>query len=311
MGDAELRDELRNRKPSLAKLLKCGGDPNSLSFEEPGQRRTLLCLSIEEGVQLDDYSKVDLLLDAKADPTRRCETGSFPLELAVKHNNLSLARKLLRYKADANQQDAKLVSPLHQAAHQDKAQIVQLLLLHRANVNAVDKVGQPPVFFAMSQDVAVQLLEAEADVLHMNNKGQSVLHLVAYNGAHGALACLTDAEELRPLVDLRDEAGRTALHHAAARGHMSCVSRLMDVGADPRLKTNKGQTPMTLADAKDVDVAYYIYTRMTGGNKSTWSEMAQNPIALTLAAVVGVACFINSRLLWEFSWDLAAVHFGR
>mmetsp|Transcript_94746 Transcript_94746/g.268224 ORF Transcript_94746/g.268224 Transcript_94746/m.268224 type:complete len:312 (+) Transcript_94746:50-985(+) len=311
MGDAELRDELRNRKPSLAKLLKCGGDPNSLSFEEPGQRRTLLCLSIEEAAQLGDYSKVDLLLDAKADPNRRCETGSFPLELAVKHKNLDLARKLLRYKADVNQQDAKLVSPLHQAAHQDKAQIVQLLLLHRANVNAVDKVGQPPVFFAMSQDVAVQLLEAEADVLHMNNKGQSVLHLVAYNGAHGALACLTDAEELRPLVDLRDEAGRTALHHAAARGHLSCVSRLMDVGADPRLKTKNGQTPMTLADSKDTDVAYYIYTRMTGGNKSTWREMAQNPIALTLAAVVGVACFVNSKLLWEFSWDLVGVYFGQ
>jgi len=82
----------------------------------------------------------------------------------------------------------------------------------------------------------------------------------------------------------------------------------MDVGADPRLKTHNGQTAMSLADAKDVDVAYYIYMRTTGGNKSTWREMAQNPVALTLAAVMGVACLVNRRLLWELAWDIASLH---
>jgi len=65
---------------------------------------------------------------------------------------------------------------------------------------------------------------------------------------------------------------------------------------------------MSLADTKDVDVAYYIYTRVTGGNKASWSEMAQNPIALMLAAVLGVACFLNRSLLWEFGWDLVHLY---
>jgi len=298
------------RKPSLAKLLKYGADPNALSFEDVGERRTLLCLSIEEGVQLDDLTKVDLLLDAKADPNPRSETGAFPLQLAVKHGHLDLARKLLQRKAEVNQQDDKLVSPLHLAAHGDEARIVQLLVMYKANVNSVDKVGQPPVFFASSRGVATALVDAEADVLHLNKKGQSTLHLAAHNGAYDAVAYLTEHEQLRHMIDLQDERGRTALHHAAARGHQGVVSRLMDVGADPRLKTNNGQTAMSLADAKDIDVAYYIYTRMTGGNKSTWGEMAQNPVALTLAAVLGVACFVNRRLLWEFSWDLAALYWG-
>merc|ERR1711933_596443 len=107
------------------------------------------------------------------------------------------------------------------------------------------------------------------------------------------------------LVDHQDEYGRTALHHAAVKGHQDCVSRLMDVGADPSMKTKNHQTAMTLADSKDhTDVAYYIYTRATGGNKSTWRESLQNPVFLTTAAIMGVACLVNRTLLWEFTWDL-------
>merc|ERR1719382_1248429 len=101
-GDADGDGEAR--KPSLAKLLKYGIDPNSLSFEDTGERRTLLCLAIEEAVKINDFSKVELLLEAKADPNRRSETGAWPLDIAVRRSNLQLTRSLLQRRADANQQ---------------------------------------------------------------------------------------------------------------------------------------------------------------------------------------------------------------
>jgi len=294
-------------KPTLAKLLKHGVDPNALSFEDAGERRTLLCLAIEEAVKVKDFSKVDLLLSARADPNRCSETGSYPLQLVVEHSDLNLSRQLLKHRADVNQQDSKLVSPLHTAAYKDEARLVQLLIMYKANVNSVDKLGQPPIFFAGGWDTANALLNANADLLHLNSRGQSALHLAAHNGSRETVSFLAEHEHFQNMIDLQDERGRTALHHAAAKGHQGVVSRLMDIGADPRLKTHNGQTAMSLADAKDIDVAYYIYTRTTGGNKSSWSEMCRNPVAMTMAAVLGVASLVNYRLLWDFTWDVVAL----
>lgn len=307
-----MEDE-KKPKPSLAKVLKYGADPNSLSFEPAGERRTLLCLACQEALKLKDeeFPRVKLLMDSQADPNRRSETGDYPLQLAIKADSVPLARLLLQNRADVNNADEKLVTPLHIAVHNNHARTVQLLLMYKAKVNAVDRIGQPAIFFGCGREVMNSLLKAEADLLHLNSRGQSALHMAAHNGQYEAAVFLTEHELMMHMIDMQDERGRTPLHHAAARGHQAVVSRLMDIGADARMKTNNGQTAMTLADQTDVDVAYYIYTRVTGGNKSTWREVAQNPIALTLAAVIGVACFVNRKLLWEFTWDLVAIYQGR
>eukprot|EP00435_Cladocopium_sp_Y103_P020106 s1713_g4.t2 len=215
-----------------------------------------------------------------------------------------LARKLLQARAEVNQQDAKRVSPLHTAVHQDTAQLVQLLLMHNANANAQDQIGQSPVFFAGSTTVIAALIDAKADLHHLNKKGQSALHLAAHNGRFETVAYLTDHEFVDESIDMQDERGRSPLHLAAAQGHQRVVSRLMDVGANPRLKMHNGQTPMTLADKKDTELAMYIYNRMTGGKHATWGEAMQNPMFLTLAAVLGVACFVNRSVLFDLFWEL-------
>ena len=100
---------------TLGKILDRGIDPNAQSLEDKGQRRTLLCLAIQEAVQTKEFSRVELLLGRKADVNLSSETGDFPLMLAVNAEHLNCARTLLRGKADPNKQDPKGVAALHTA----------------------------------------------------------------------------------------------------------------------------------------------------------------------------------------------------
>ena len=153
VGHADPRDF------TLRDILDKGANPNSMSFVDKGQKETLLCMCIKEAMKTDEFDKVELLIERKADVNLASETGDYPLGIAISNGHLNCARLLLRAGADANKQDLKGVAPLHTAVFKNNAMDVTLLLAHKANPNITDRNGQTPFFFMeyFFQDIKIEI----------------------------------------------------------------------------------------------------------------------------------------------------------
>jgi ankyrin repeat protein len=68
--------------------------------------------------------------------------------------------------------------------------------------------------------------------------------------AKNDLAKLKKAIEAGTNLDTSDHDGRTALHAAAAAGHLDAVRLLLDAHAHPALQDTMGLTPLFMACAK-------------------------------------------------------------
>ena len=138
---------------------------------------------------------------------------------AVKANNVALVKNLIEQGADVNELDANEDAPLVMAAYEGYTEIVRLLLAAGADVAAVDP-----------------------------GMKATALHAAAYAGR-------TDAARLLIAygIDLNKQGpynGYTALHDAIWQNHVETAKVIIDAGADLTLRTNNGETPLMMAQAR-------------------------------------------------------------
>ena len=70
--------------------------------------------------------------------------------------------------------------------------------------------------------------------------------------------------------NIKDNRGRTPLHHAALYGYAENVRALLDAGADPNARDNEGWTPLNAADSGRNDRHVIKLLRDAGGKKIGW-----------------------------------------
>ena len=121
--------------------------------------------------------------------------------------------------------------------------------IKRAGLDTVDSQGNTPLCLAVIAGQfahAMQLIEAGADVLHVNSDGDNVLLLAAQNGHLQFLDC----SELGD-VNLHhvNHHGNNALMLAAANGHHDTLRWLTVMGVNCRQCNKHGDNALTLAAA--------------------------------------------------------------
>jgi len=230
--------------------------------------------------QQGDVESGKLLLRAGVSPNETDASGNSALVIAAHSGQAAFAVFLLDNAADPNAAGTGYTA-LHAAVLRGKADLVKALLAHGADPNARIANGTPirrygpdyaltgsqvgaTAFWMAAKYASVDMLAAlaagGADPKLATDEGvtplmAAVTATARTAGVRGA-ARVDDAhilETSKAVLDLggsvnsANQAGDTALHIAASRGHTALVQLLVERGAEVNAKNKRGQTPLALA----------------------------------------------------------------
>ena len=190
-----------------------------------------------------------------------------PINVDAFFGELDKVKKLVAEGADINLKDAGDFAPLDCAVFGHHKQTVAFLIDNGADVNARTAVGLFPLIIA-DIEIAELLVAKGANVNLRHRSGTTVLHSAVNRNDHKG-----DIELVKLLLshgaDVNAKAysncvgweGWTPFHVACRNGNKAIVEMLISKGADINAKTDKGYTPMSLAEE------YGRYTPMSSAEE--------------------------------------------
>jgi len=179
-------------------------------------------------------------------PPREPDGGALTaLVYAARTGSIDAARVLLEGGADVNQTTRYGWSPLLAATQNQNYQMAKFLIERGANVNLANKGGWTPLYLATDNrnieggDYPTRTADMDslAFITYLLDKGADVN------------ARVTESTETRTVFTNQwlNEEGATAFLRAAQSGDLQLLKLLVARGADPKINTKLGVTPLAVA----------------------------------------------------------------
>ncbi|KAK6527693.1 hypothetical protein TWF694_004674 [Orbilia ellipsospora] len=209
-------------------------------------------------IKRPDIRMIKLLVEAGADPNRRCPNSEHsgserPLHLACILGDAEVTQYLLENGADINAMtEPGGYTPLHQAAcYSGHGLTCGLLINSGADVNATTLLKcETPLHIAAKKGnmvVVSDLVAAGASITATSNDGSTALHAAVEAGNVDVVAFLLRSGGNGDFIDFQNYQGWTALHQAVEQQNTKIIRILLDKGANLEIKTKRGLTAYRLA----------------------------------------------------------------
>jgi uncharacterized protein len=178
--------------------------------------------------------------------------GMTPLLYAARHDHVEVAKRLIAAGADANAKEANGIWPLLMAISNDNMSVAHYLLEHGSQVNGQDWYGRSPLWEAVN----VRNLYVHNATFKNGIDRAPVLELIRALLAAGAEVNARTKEtppfrnyllEITGSLEWVDFTGQTPFLTAALAGDVTVMKLLLEHGANPRIDTFQGTSPLMAA----------------------------------------------------------------
>lgn len=224
---------------SLTALLEAGVDINCLNSH--GDTALLTGLRWKSNI-------VAFLIEKGANPNIVSREGRTCLGLAMQGQQWTAVKLLLQKGANPNLVDQNRFSPLFFAVYTRNLEIVTAVVEAGANIEWVGPGQQTPLMLALkigeTIDIIKYLIEKGANVNVTNDEGHSSLMLAVMKNDMDYFEAIAQIPGIDPNVKTVID-GNTALHYAG--WVPECIPHLLELGANPNLQNEHGDTALHLA----------------------------------------------------------------
>nr|CAB3264582.1 oxysterol-binding protein-related protein 2-like [Phallusia mammillata] len=166
------------------------------------------------------------------------------LHLASYFGHYGVVEVLLKSGADPNVLNDTGDTALHKAAHTNREDIVHCLLQNGADASMTNEENKKPHQIALNINIK-NLLEAAEKVQNLK-RNEHFFQLVK-EGREKEVENVISSHQNKIDVNMCDERGNTALHHAAMRDHRPMTLLLIQNGADSSIRNKQDEVPLDVS----------------------------------------------------------------
>lgn len=204
-------------------------------------------MELINAIRANNINEVQQCLNAGINIEFEYQTWT-PLMWAIHEENPEIVSLLLQYHANIKHRDISSHTPLHLAVDTNNIELVRLLLKNEADPNRSDVIKRTSLAKAMTPEIAELLIQYHACTEHKDYHGNSLLHLSAMDGPEDMIRFFAKYNDINSL----NKNGRTPLHLASQYHRTENVKILLELGADPDIIDDKGQTAKDLAYKQEI-----------------------------------------------------------